>query len=118
MCAERITFREDGTIEEVKMTSSGLGEPFALGEEIPGWRACEVTGGAYIDGETLVMPEGSSALFRYVAWTDLPTRFTWEADGEGRLEPSLEESDKTQSALRITAHGALRLRKILFEADG
>lgn len=117
MCAERITFREDGTIEEVKMTSSGLGEPFALGEEIQGWRACEVTGGAYIDGETLVMPEGSSALFRYVGWTDLPARFTWEADGEGRLEPSLEESDKTRSALRLTAHGALRLRKILFEAD-
>jgi len=66
LCVEPITFNEDGTINEVKMTSIGAGEPFAQEEIIEGWRACEVEGGAYIAGTDLVMPKGSQAVFRYI----------------------------------------------------
>ena len=66
LCVEPITFNEDGTINEVKMTSIGAGAPFDLGETIEGWRACEVEGGAYIDGTDLIMPAGSRAIFRYI----------------------------------------------------
>ena len=66
LCVEPITFNEDGTINEVKMTSIGAGAPFVLGETIEGWRACEVEGGAYIEGTDLIMPAGSRAVFRYI----------------------------------------------------
>ena len=42
LCVEKICFNDDGTIDEVRMTSQGAGEPFAPGEAIEGWRACEV----------------------------------------------------------------------------
>jgi len=73
LCVEPITFNEDGTINEVKMTSIGAGAPFDLGEIIQGWRACEVEGGAYIDGTDLIMPRGSKAVFRYIK-TDRPVK--------------------------------------------
>lgn len=44
LCVEKIYFNDNGTIDEVKMTSQGAGEPFALGEAIEGWRAAEVEG--------------------------------------------------------------------------
>lgn len=36
LCVEKIFFNDDGTIGEVKMTSQGAGDPFALGEQIEG----------------------------------------------------------------------------------
>jgi len=66
LCVEPIFFNSDGSINEVKMTSTASGEPFRQGETIEGWRACEVEGGAYIDGKSLVMAAGSKATFRYV----------------------------------------------------
>lgn len=70
LCVEPITFNEDGTINEVKMTSIGAGAPFTQDEVISGWRACEVDGGAYLDGTDLVMPKGSQAVFRYIQTTE------------------------------------------------
>ena len=64
-CAEPIFFDENGLIPEVKMTSQGAGKPFAPGECIPAYTACEVMGGAYVDGDALVLPAGGSAIFRY-----------------------------------------------------
>lgn len=66
LCVEPIAFNEDGTINEVLMTSIGAGTPFSQNEIIEGWRACEVEGGAYIDGTDLIMPKGSCAVFRYI----------------------------------------------------
>ena len=81
LCIEKINVLPDGTIPEVKMTSQGIGEPFAPGETIMGYQACEVHGGCYIDvddrfGEKLVhLEKGSTAVFRYVksknAWTGI-----------------------------------------------
>ena len=48
LCIEKIEILEDGTIPEVKMTSQGIGEPFAPREVIKGYQACEMSGSVYI----------------------------------------------------------------------
>lgn len=48
LCIEKLHINPDGTIDEVKMTSQGTGEPFAPGEKIMGYQACGVKGTAYI----------------------------------------------------------------------
>lgn len=70
-CAEPISFDKNGLIPEVKVTSQGSGKPFALGEQIPGFTACEVSGNAYVsdneNGNALVVLKGEGgAIFRYV----------------------------------------------------
>lgn len=86
LCIEKIKILEDGTIPEVKMTSQGIGEPFAPGEEIMGYQACGLSGTVYIGvNEDLenkeVFPElltniskGDRMIFRYVK-SDRP----WES---------------------------------------
>lgn len=81
LCIEKIEVLPDGMIPEVKMTSQGVGEPFAPGEKIMGYQACEVHGGCCVDvdetyGEKLVgLKKGCSAVFRYVkssrAWSGI-----------------------------------------------
>jgi hypothetical protein len=71
LCIEPIVIGEDGSIAEVLMTSQGTGAPFAPGESIDGWRACQVRGGGFVgavDGqEALVRPrKGAGGTFRYV----------------------------------------------------
>lgn len=86
LCVEPIHFNEDGTIDEVKMTSIGAGEPFAMNEAIQGWRACEVAGGAYVSDYDLVMNDGGAAVIRYVK-IDAPVKgVRVEKDGDGDVE--------------------------------
>ena len=74
LCIEKIDINEDGTIDEVKMTSQGIGNPFAPGERILGYQACGMKGNCYIDmdreygfEEKLTsLCDGDEALFRYV----------------------------------------------------
>ncbi|MBO6163748.1 MAG: family 43 glycosylhydrolase [Lachnospiraceae bacterium] len=72
LCIEKIEILPDGTIPEVKMTSQGVGAPFAPGETIMGYQACEVHGGCYIDiDETFEeklsgLTAGAKAIFRYI----------------------------------------------------
>ncbi len=72
LCIEPITINPDGTIDEVKMTSQGVGEPFAPGEKLFGYQACGLKGTAYIGldetfGEKLMnFSSGDEAVFRYV----------------------------------------------------
>ena len=72
LCIEPITVNPDGSINEVKMTSQGVGEPFAPGEKILGYQACGVKGTVYIGlddtyGEKLTnISAGDEAVFRYV----------------------------------------------------
>lgn len=120
MCVEKIYFQEDGSIEEVKMTSIGAGEPFAVGETIPAWRACEVDGGAYVDGEHLIMPDGSSAVFRYVQWEHAPGHAVFNQTGEGRLEILADEFPLSSAGagiheIKIICHGNLQVEAICFE---
>ncbi len=95
LCVEKITILPDGSIPEVKMTSQGVGAPFAPGEPIMGYQACEVHGGCYIDveerfGEVLThMTPGTKAVFRYV------------------------QSDAGWQGVRLTAHGKGELQILL-----
>lgn len=72
LCIEPITVNPDGTIDEVKMTSQGVGKPFGPGEKLFGYQACGLKGTAYIGpdetfGEKLMnLSPGDEAVFRYV----------------------------------------------------
>ena len=89
LCVEKINILPDGTIPEVKMTSQGAGEPFAPGEKIMGYQACEVHGVCYIDtdaefGEKLTnMIKGSTAVFRYIKSGKPWAKISVEAAGSG-----------------------------------
>lgn len=91
LCIEKLEVRPDGSIPEVKMTSQGIGEPFAPGEKIMGYQACEVHGGCYIDTDEQYeeklthLVKGSEAIFRYVksnvSWKSIQIT----AAGKGRI---------------------------------
>jgi beta-xylosidase len=120
LCVEKIEFAPDGSIPEVKMTSIGAGEPFSLGEQIPAWRACEVDGGANISGENLVMPDGSSAIIRYVNWEKSPTSFQVDYSGVGSLEVLVDgilfsEVSPGIHEIQLRCHGSLMVHSITFE---
>ena len=82
VCVEPIFFNEDGSISEVKQTSSGVGGAIPVSPHIPANLACELTGHVRIAGdevseENLVLSEiqnGDTALFRYL-----------DFDGETRM---------------------------------
>jgi arabinoxylan arabinofuranohydrolase len=53
------------------MTSQGAGVPFAPGEQIDGWRACQVRGGGFVGSvdrhERLTLPRaGAGGTYRYL----------------------------------------------------
>ncbi|MBR1497698.1 MAG: family 43 glycosylhydrolase [Oscillospiraceae bacterium] len=112
LCVEKIEILPDGSIPEVKMTSQGVGEPFAPGETIMGCQACEVHGGCYIDvdevyGEKLThLDAGARALFRYVRsgaeWTGV--RVT--ARGRGTIAVLLNGAEA--GTVEIDAAGEYR----------
>ena len=99
LCIEKIEILPDGRIPEVKMTSQGVGEPFAPGEKIMGYQACEVHGGCYIDaddtyGETLThVASGSRAVFRYVKSNSDWKGISITAKGKGRLAVLMNEKE-------------------------
>ena len=74
VCVEPIFFNEDGSISEIKQTSSGVGGAIPVSLHIPANLACELTGHVRIAGdeaseENLVLSEiqnGDTALFRYL----------------------------------------------------
>ena len=89
---EKITISPDGSIPEVKMTSQGVGDPFAPGETIFGYQACGVTGSCYIGlggpytEQLMHISDGDTAVFRYVR-SDRPyTEIALEAEGTGEIE--------------------------------
>jgi hypothetical protein len=44
VCVEPIHFNDDGSINEVEMTTQGIGEPLPAEQPIPAWRACLLNG--------------------------------------------------------------------------
>ena len=92
LCIEPITINPDGSIDEVKMTSQGVGEPFAPGEKIFGYQACGLKGKAYIGvggkyGEKLMnITDGDEAVFRYVKNSGQYGKALFEASGSGCVE--------------------------------
>lgn len=100
VCVEPITIRPDGTIDEVRMTSSGVGAAISASETIPACYACGLTGNVRIAGDNssehvLVLDEihpGDTAVYRYLRF-DGENSFTarLKADGNGRLELYLDD---------------------------
>ena len=103
LCIEKIEILEDGTIPEVKMTSQGIGEPFAPSEVIKGYQACEMSGSVYIgvneDAESVEeYPEvlmnisaGDEVMFRYVKseqeWKEIEILYS----GAGKIQVYMNE---------------------------
>lgn len=92
LCVEKITIAPDGSIPEVKMTSQGVGEPFAPGEAIFGYQACGVTGNCYIGlggpytEQLMAIAPGDTAVFRYVKSDSAYSEIQLEAAGSGEIE--------------------------------
>lgn len=109
LCIEPITINADGTIDEVKMTSQGPGEPFGAGEIIYGYQACGLSGRMYIDtdgqgSEHLThIAEGDRAVFRYVKSESGFTNIVIEAEGTGEIEVLLDGN--CVGNVRITEDG-------------
>lgn len=133
LCIEKITVNPDGTIPEVKMTSQGIGEPFAPGEEIMGYQACGVTGTCYIglggayEEHLMNISPGDTAVFRYVRSESPYTAIKLETTGSGRIElllngnlsGTIEIQNGTQRNSEITAApGEYELCLRFIEADG
>ena len=97
LCIEPIVILEDGTIPEVKMTSQGIGAPFAPDETIYGYQACGLTGDAYIgvggpEEEYITnISHGDSAVFRYVESEEGFSQISFIAEGCGEVEVYLDE---------------------------
>ena len=93
LCVEPIKVAEDGSIAEVPMTSQGAGEPFAPGEKIMGYQACEVKGKLFIgpDGPDAAeclqnISHKDEAVFRYVRSQGPYSRAEVCAKGTGVIE--------------------------------
>lgn len=134
LCIEPITINADGTIDEVKMTSQGPGEPFGAGEIIYGYQACGLSGSVYIDtdgqgSEHLAhIAEGDRAVFRYVKSEPGFTNIVIEAEGTGEIEVLLDgncvgnvritESGKTEAPVVRTSGDKIEAELHFLKAQG
>lgn len=106
LCVEKITIMPDGSIPEVKMTSQGVGEPFAPGEALYGYQACGVTGKCFIGlggpytEQLMNIADGDTAVFRYVRSEKPYSKIEIEAAGSGTIEVLL--GDKPAGTVAIT----------------
>lgn len=91
LCIEKIFINEDGTIDEVKMTSQGIGEPFGPGERIMGYQACGLTGSIFIgedagyEEKLTGISDGDTATFRYVKTETGFQRIAMTVSGTGKV---------------------------------
>lgn len=112
LCIEPIFFNEDGTIQEVPMTSQGAGRPFSIGEEIEGYRACQLSGSVYIapskngyEGLTGIS-DGDEAIYRYVQWGQKAEGVSVNGIGSGTILIFLD-NEKEASGQVILDDGRL-----------
>ncbi|WP_342041611.1 hypothetical protein [Bacillus sp. OTU2372] len=105
LCIEPIFFNEDGTIQEVKMTSQGAGRPFGINEKIEAYRACQLSGSVYIapsnnGNEVLTgIKDGDEAVFRYVEWDTLSKEISIEASGSGEIHIYLDDEKQATGSI-------------------
>lgn len=97
LCIEKIQINPDGTIDEVKMTSQGVGDPFAPGEKIMGYQACGMKGNVRIDVDSSYeevlssISDGDEAVFRYVQNEAEWTRIDIQCSGSGCIQIYMDE---------------------------
>ena len=75
VCAEPVVFRPDGSMEEVRMTTSGMGGPLAAAERLHAWRACERSGHARVAADS--GPPSGAATQRCTGILRFPGRRGW-----------------------------------------
>lgn len=82
VCIEPITFNEDGSINEVEMTSQGAGDPLCAFETIPAERACLMWGNTRVhlksqhDEELSGIQNDNYAVYKYIDFGDGADTFT------------------------------------------
>lgn len=96
-CAEKIYFNDDGTINEVEMTSHGPSDPICAFQTIDASIACRVKGNCYIgvceegvNGEALLCCGGGNwtvdwAEYKYLNFEDGANLVTVRAKGKGTI---------------------------------
>lgn len=110
LCIEQIFFNEDGTIQEVPMTSQGAGRSFGIDERIEAYRACQLSGSVYSapskNGYEALMgiQNGNEAIYRYVDWEQPVTEMFIEASGSGEIHIYLDD-EKEPSGIVILDEG-------------
>ena len=111
-CVEPIFFNEDGTIDEVEMTSQGAGPPLNPYEKIDAERACLLHGNVRVqmfdlDKEELgEIRNGDKACYKYVDFRDGVKKFTARVkpgkDG-GNINVHIEQPwGKRLGSLKVT----------------
>ena len=96
LCIEKIYINSDGTIDEVEMTSQGIGEPFAPGEALMGYQACGLKGTIHIDVDKeyeevlTAISDGDEAVFRYVQNEQSWKKICVTASGRGTIEVEMD----------------------------
>ena len=86
-CIEPITFNEDGTINEVEMTSQGAGGPLRADEWTDAARACRLRGNVRIvlEGEREILDQargGDAAVWKYLDFGEGHNKVTLKARSE------------------------------------
>ena len=82
VCIEPITFNEDGSINEVEMTSQGAGDPLCAFDTIPAERACLMWGNTRIhlksqhDEELSGIQNDNYAVYKYIDFGEGADTFT------------------------------------------
>lgn len=123
VCVESITIEEDGTIREVKMTSS-VGAALPASFRMPACRACELSGNVRIEGDrdapcgyalTKICP-GDTATFRYLEFAG-ENVFTAavKADRDMRVELYVDDwyfASMTAEAGERYAHRSIPIPKL------
>ena len=97
VCAEPVSFGPDGSIREVRMTTSGMGAPLRAGEKTFAWRACERSGHARVDTDRNA-EEGLSLSGIHPGDTALYRSFQFA--GEGRMAVRL----RSEGLCRVEAY--------------
>lgn len=113
MCVEPITINEDGTIDEVVMTSQGIGEPFGPGERIMGYQACGLKGLVYIDAVSDIDGEPAEALVN-IANQDRAV-FRYVRSEKGFTKAEISSNGQAEVIVRLNGQKAGR---ILITRDG
>lgn len=118
LCIEPITVNPDGTIDEVKMTSQGAGEPFAPGEPIYGYQACGLKGTVYIgvddmdDGRQNGILPGTEAVSDAGTGSIYPEKLARISPGDEIIFRYVKK-DGPWSEIQCTCAGSGRLQVLL-----
>ncbi|MFV0441194.1 MAG: family 43 glycosylhydrolase [Lachnospirales bacterium] len=119
LCIEPITINQDGSIDEVKMTSQGLGKPFTNSEIIYGYQACRLKGKAYIGliddkNEAVVnISNHDEITFRYIESENGFNNVLIKANGNAEIDLFLNNEFISKSNIE---NGEIKTSKIKVDA--